>query len=197
MPAQDKLTEDMSAQGELVEVKPEADKPALSILVESMPAQGELVEYKPALSMLVGSMPAQDKLTEDMSTQGELVEDKPALSMPDQGELVVDKLGEQHKGKLHQMEADSPAVIDYVCIIKKLEDGEGLRMGMDLLRGSVPDHGRPSISGPIQSIKMYSWAQCTVQKRLVCSEDVPCVAQEEQGFCLSTLSTYPLPIYLG
>jgi hypothetical protein len=46
----------------------------------------------------------------------------------------------------------------------------------------VPDHGRPNISGPIRSIKMYSWAQCTVQGRLVCSGDVPCVAQEEQGF---------------
>jgi hypothetical protein len=45
----------------------------------------------------------------------------------------------------------------------------------------VPDHGRPSISGPIRSIKMYSWARCTVQKRLLCSGDVPCLAQEEQG----------------
>ncbi len=47
---------------------------------------------------------------------------------------------------------------------------------------SVPDHGRPNISGPIRSIQMYSWAQCTVQERLVCSGDVPCLAQEEQGF---------------
>jgi hypothetical protein len=47
---------------------------------------------------------------------------------------------------------------------------------------TVLDHGRPSISGPIRSIKMYSWAQCTVQERLGCSGDVPCVAQEEQGF---------------
>jgi hypothetical protein len=62
---------------------------------------------------------------------------------------------------------------------------------------TVPDHGRPSISGPIRSIKMHSWAQCTVQKRLLCSGDVPCVAQEEQGFGPSTLSTYPLPISLG
>jgi hypothetical protein len=61
----------------------------------------------------------------------------------------------------------------------------------------VPDHGRPSISGPIRSIKMYSWAQCAVQKRLLCSGDVPSVAQKEQGFGPSTLSTYPLPIYLG
>ncbi len=46
---------------------------------------------------------------------------------------------------------------------------------------SVLDHGRPSISGSIRSIKMYSWAQCTMQERLVCSRDVPWVAQEEQG----------------
>jgi hypothetical protein len=56
-----------------------------------------------------------------------------------------------------------------------------------------PYHGRPSISGPIRSIKMYSWAQCTMQERLVCSGDEPCVAQEEQGFGPSTLSTYPPP----
>jgi hypothetical protein len=50
-----------------------------------------------------------------------------------------------------------------------------------LVRG-VPDHGRPSISGSIRSIKMYSWAQCTMHERLVCSGDVPWVAQEEQRF---------------
>jgi hypothetical protein len=61
---------------------------------------------------------------------------------------------------------------------------------------SVLDYGRPSISGSIRSIKMYSWAQCNVQKGLLCSGDVPCVTQEEQGFGPSTLSTYPLPIYL-
>ncbi len=44
---------------------------------------------------------------------------------------------------------------------------------------------------------MYSWAQCTMQERLVCSRDVPWVAQEERGFGPSTLSTYPFPIYLG
>jgi hypothetical protein len=62
---------------------------------------------------------------------------------------------------------------------------------------SVLDHGRPSISSSIRSIKMYSWNQCTEQERLVCSGDVPCVTQEEQGFGPSTLSTYPLPIHLG
>ncbi len=62
----------------------------------------------------------------------------------------------------------------------------------------VPDHGRPSISGPIRSIKMYSWAQCTMQERLVCSENVPCVAQEEQGFGpFHPEHLPPLPIYLG
>jgi hypothetical protein len=68
--------------------------------------------------------------------------EKPALSllaedMPAQGELVVDKLKEQHKRKLHQMEADNPAVnvIAYMCILAKLENGEGLRIGMDPLRG--------------------------------------------------------------
>jgi hypothetical protein len=82
--------------------------------------------------MLVESITAQGKLAEDMQAQGELVEDKPA-----QGELLVDKLGEQHKRKLHQMEADSPAVIviAYMCMIGKLGNGEGLRIGMDPLRG--------------------------------------------------------------
>jgi hypothetical protein len=46
----------------------------------------------------------------------------------------------------------------------------------------VLDHGRPSISGSIRSIKMYSWAQCIVQKRLLCSGDVPCVAKRSRDF---------------
>jgi hypothetical protein len=72
-----------------------------------------------------------------MPAQGELVEDKPEADKPAQGELVVDKLGEQHKRKLHQMEADSPAVIviAYMCIIGKLGNGEGFRIRMDPLRG--------------------------------------------------------------
>jgi hypothetical protein len=45
----------------------------------------------------------------------------------------------------------------------------------------VSDSERPEISGSIRSIKMYSYAQSTVQERLVCSGDVPCLAQEEQG----------------
>jgi hypothetical protein len=48
---------------------------------------------------------------------------------------------------------------------------------------TVSDSERPDVSGgSIRSIRMYSCAQCTVQEGLVCSGDVPCVAQEEQGF---------------
>jgi hypothetical protein len=46
----------------------------------------------------------------------------------------------------------------------------------------VLDFGRPSISGSIRSIKIYSWAQCTTQEGLVCREIYP----EEQGFGPST-----------
>jgi hypothetical protein len=42
----------MPVQGELVENKPAADKPALSMLVESMPAQDKLAEDMPAQSRL-------------------------------------------------------------------------------------------------------------------------------------------------
>jgi hypothetical protein len=58
------------------------------------------------------------------------------------------------------MEADSPAaiVIAYMCIIAKLEIGEGLSIGMDPLRGVFWTIGSPIISGSIRSIKMYSWA---------------------------------------
>ncbi len=51
----------------------------------------------------------------------------------------------------------------------------------------------PDVSGPIQSDKMYSYAQCTVQKRSVCCRDVPCLAHID-------LSTHPpsyLPGYWG
>ncbi len=77
-----------------------------------------------------------DKVPPDLVPLGEVVPLKePTLSMPAQGELVVDRLEEQqHKRKLHQMEADSPAVA-YMCIIGQLGIGEGLRIGMDPLRG--------------------------------------------------------------
>jgi hypothetical protein len=52
----------------------------------------------------------------------------------------------------------------------------------------VTDSERPDISGSIRSIKMYSYAQCTVV-----SGEVPCLAQEEQGSAPSTLSTYTPP----
>ncbi len=92
------------------------------MLAESMPAQDKLAEDMPALCILAGSMPAQDKLAEDM---------------PVQGELVVDKLGEQHKRELHQMEADNPAVIviAYMCIVARPRNGEGMWIGMDPLKG--------------------------------------------------------------
>ncbi len=50
---------------------------------------------------------------------------------------VVHLEEEQCKRKLQQMEANSPAVnvIAYICIIAKPGNGEGLRIGMDLLRG--------------------------------------------------------------
>jgi hypothetical protein len=39
----------------------------------------------------------------------------------------------------------------------------------------------PDVSDPIRSIKMYSYAQCAMQERLVCCGDVPCLAHMEQG----------------
>ncbi len=59
----------------------------------------------------------------------------------------------------------------------------------------VSDSGRPDISSPIRSIKMYSYAQCTVQERLVCCGDVPCLPIWSRDLAPSTLSTYP-PFYL-
>jgi hypothetical protein len=66
-------------------------------------------------------------------------------------------------------------------LYKKAETGEELRIRMDPLRGSVKDSDRPGISSPVRSIKMYSYAQCTVQQELVCGGDVPCLAHMEQG----------------
>jgi hypothetical protein len=48
-------------------------------------------------------------------------------------------------------------------------------------RVTVSDRERPNVSGPLRSIKIYSYAQCTVQERLVCCGDVPCLAHMEQG----------------
>jgi hypothetical protein len=46
---------------------------------------------------------------------------------------------------------------------------------------SEADIKRSSVSGPIQSVKMYSCAQCTIQEKSVCCRDVPCLAHMEQG----------------
>jgi hypothetical protein len=46
---------------------------------------------------------------------------------------------------------------------------------------TVSDSEGHGVSGPIRSIKMNSYAQCTVQERLVCGGDVPCLAHMEQG----------------
>jgi hypothetical protein len=45
----------------------------------------------------------------------------------------------------------------------------------------VSGRERPDVSGPIRSIEMYSYDQCTIQERLVCCGDVPCLAHMEQG----------------
>ncbi len=65
-------------------------------------------------------------------------------------------------------------------------------LSLYILKVSVLDFGRPSISGSIRSIKMYSWAYCTMQKGLVCREMYP---EDPRGAGIgppSTLST-PLP----
>jgi hypothetical protein len=45
----------------------------------------------------------------------------------------------------------------------------------------VADRKRSGISGPIRSVKMYSYAQCTMQKRSVCCRDVPCLDHMDEG----------------
>jgi hypothetical protein len=52
-----------------------------------------------------------------------------------------------------------------------------------------------NVSGLIRSIKMYSYAQCTMQERLVCCGDVPCVAHMEQGS--GPLNSEHLPLSLS
>jgi hypothetical protein len=116
-------------------------KPALSMLVESMsvhldevPLEGE-VPLDVVHSDKVPPLEEVVQLKEVVRLSKvplDVVQDKPA-----QGKLVVDKLEEQHKRKLHQMEADSPAaiVIVYMCIIAKPRNGKGLWIGMDPLRG--------------------------------------------------------------
>ncbi len=78
-------------------------------------------------------------------------------------------------------------------LYKKAKSGEELRTGMGPLRGSVLDRERSDVSGPIQSIKMYSCAQCTMQERLVRCGNVLCLAIWSRDLAPSTLSTYPSP----
>jgi hypothetical protein len=96
---------------------------------DEVPPLEEVVQLKEVVRP--NKVPLEDEVPLDV------VQDKPVLSMPAEdmpakGELVEDKLG-----KLHQMEADSPAVnvIAYMCIITKLGNVKGLRIGMDPLRG--------------------------------------------------------------
>jgi hypothetical protein len=60
---------------------------------------------------------------------------------------------------------------------------------------AVSDRERPNVSGPIRSIKMYSYAQCTMQERLVCCGDVSGLAHMEQGS--GTLHSEHLPLSLS
>ncbi len=151
--------------------------------------------------MLVESMPAQDRLVTDMPAQDGLVVDKLALDklvegMPAQPRLGLLQEGQPEDGKtqgpedsheerlfgLERNEDQTGKVVeDEKGLYKKAESGEELRIGMDPLRGSVTDRERPNVSGPVRSIKMYSYAQCTVQERLVYYGDVPCLAHMEQG----------------
>ncbi len=55
--------------------------------------------------------------------------------------------------------------------------------------GSVTDIGRSDVSSPIRSIKMYSYAQCTMQERSV----YPAWPIWSWDLAPSTLSTYPPP----
>jgi hypothetical protein len=201
----DMLVDSMLGQPKLMTGLLVTDKPALDMLVDSMPDQPKLMVDKSALDMLVESMPAQDRLVADMPAQDGLVVDKsaldkPAESMPAQpvlGLLHIKKLkngeGEgcgkkedNHNGKgewvIWGLEKENRGAMSIIQgFYEKAETGEELRIGMDPLRGSVSDSERPDISGSIRSIKMYSYAQSTVQERLVCSGDVPCLPQEEQG----------------
>ncbi len=45
----------------------------------------------------------------------------------------------------------------------------------------VSDGQRPDVSGPIRSVNMYSYVQCTMQERSVCCRDVCCLAHIEQA----------------
>jgi hypothetical protein len=132
-------------------------------------------------------------------------------------EQLVGKLlrGEKHRAELPQQERhrtellqrpfglerneDQPEemVEDEKGLYKKAKCREELRIRMDPLRGSVSDRERPDVSGPIRSIKMYSYAPCTMQEGSVCCRDVPCLAHMELGSGPLHLSTYHPPYLPG
>jgi hypothetical protein len=63
----------------------------------------------------------------------------------------------------------------YIDVFRTVSDGEG-----------------SCVSGSIQSIKMYSCAQCAMQEKSMCCRDVPCLAHLEQG--PDPLQPEPLPL---
>jgi hypothetical protein len=79
-----------------------------------------------------------------------------------------------------------PDQTEYVCILYNnfvtgKDDKAVISVPGDTGIGSVTDKGRSDVSSPIRSIKMYSYAQCTMQERSVCCRDVPCLAHLELG----------------
>ncbi len=112
----------------------------------------DVVQSKPALSMLVAleEVVHLDKVPLDVVP----LEEVPQDVVPLEEKVPLDLVHleeEQCKRKLHQMEADSPAVnvIAYMCIIAKLGNGEGLWIGMEPLRGVFRTIGSPIISSSI------------------------------------------------
>jgi hypothetical protein len=61
----------------------------------------------------------------------------------------------------------------------------------------VTDRERPNVSGPIGSIKMYSYAQCTMQERWCVVEMYPVWPIWSRDLAPSTQSTYPSPYLPG
>jgi hypothetical protein len=49
------------------------------------------------------------------------------------------------------------------------------------LKTLYPTEKKSGVSGSFRSTKMYSCAQCAMQKRSMCCRDVPCLTHMEQG----------------
>ncbi len=85
------------------------------------------------------------------------------------------------------------------AIASSLKDSEvwsdtiTLSIQIFLRKSTVSDRERSDVSGSIRSIRMYSYAQSTMQERLVCCRDVPCLVHMEQGSGPLHLSTFPPP----